>query len=87
MCSFLDSLHVSCHVSRRDMPCIYVSCQAMQICRLVAPGEVMNDLTERHLKHGSKKFVLCFMTRHDMFHAMRAWLLAAPGEVTSDLTT
>lgn len=47
----------------------------------------MNDLTERHLKHGSKKFVLCFMTRHDMFHAMRAWLLAAPGEVTSDLTT
>ena len=47
----------------------------------------MNDLTERHLKHGSKKFILCFVTRHDMFHAMHAWHLAAPGEVTSDLTT
>ena len=53
----------------RDMECFLYT---MHAWRQAAPGEVTNDLIERHLMHGSNKFVyLCFMTCH--VHTMHAW--------------
>lgn len=45
----------------------------MHAWRQAAPGEVTNDLIERHLMHGSNKFVyLCFMTCHVSYNACMA---------------